>query len=842
MGNIKTWTFCLGLIFSAGASLQAGYLFFSPDASNPATPNGFREPSLDFDGSVYEYSAWDIFYAAHTAGNYPDLFAPYGGHETSLGSGVWVPESRTTANANADVTKPAGGFASSPWYNPSNAVAFWDTRNATLTQTATSAFIVGPDVAGNIYTFSEKTKFVLRNSPDYGSTGIGTVILQFQTDGNQMDFSKIRLVYNNGVSDVSIFGTDAEYLREYQQTGSNHWSAAGGYSNRVALQWDLSGLTDNFGNPIKSYQVYFEALSSSVSLQKVDLVTSDTYKAGIPISATWNGGTGSWMTASNWSIYKNGIDEANEGVNVPMQNGNIKFANNTAATVAVDGGNHTIGELIFQSAQNVTINAVAASKLTSNTGISTTSTATGTYTINPDFVLGAVNFFDIHSGTVVMNGVISGAYGIVKDGAGTLVLKNNNTFGQFLGIQNGTVRVEGANLYSGNTSVLNGKLVVAANAGSTGALGSSTSVISVGADSGVYAYIGGSDWLAELIIDGGRTISRDISLATGDYAKRLGGTATGTGSIFSGSINFSGTSSNPDAPDTAAGNIFLTASAASDKVTFQGAMTGGATSKNVTLDGVGTVTYSGVDKTYNNATVVQSGSLVIASGTTHKGNGAYTVKQGAKLFVNGALSYDTTVAAPVTAVLSLTGGLLGGSGVVNRNTEVGAGGIISPGQDLASHGKLTVGSAANNKNLTWINGGIYQWSVSSLSGAAGTDWDVIEVIGSLAAPQTGTFTIDVNSSGPIAWTENLQNWEWLIATTTTGVANFDASRFVFNVEDFSNTLGAQGVFGLVSRQNNLYLAFSAVPEPSRMLLLFAGLACTFLRRHRKSDLSIKVKF
>src|SRR4051794_19494163 len=75
-----------------------------------------------------EYTAWDVFYAPYNQPNYPDYSAPNGDYQT----------------------RSAAGFPANATYSPSNPSAYWDTNNATITQTGTSsAFIIGPGSAGN---------------------------------------------------------------------------------------------------------------------------------------------------------------------------------------------------------------------------------------------------------------------------------------------------------------------------------------------------------------------------------------------------------------------------------------------------------------------------------------------------------------------------------------------------------------------------------------------------------------------------------------------------------------------------------------------------------------------
>jgi len=803
----------LAMVLAAlcGISPAGAEFLFNPDRQ---TPNGLLLPTLDYDNTVYEYSAWDVFYAPHTVGNYPDLFAPYGGRDTGSG---WAPETRTSANTNPDAQKPAGGFASSPYYNPSNALAFWDTRNATITQTATSAFIIGPDISGNIYTFSEKTNYVLANDPDYDQ--LGSVIFQFQTDGSLVDFSSIKLVYSDGFNTYEISALDAEYLREFHTTGGSHWSAAGGYSNRVAIQWDLSGLTDPFGNAITSYEIHWTASSSSMSLQKVDLVTADTYEAGIPISAAWQGAGGLWSDDSQWTLNEH------SGLSGAQQNGNIKFQNAGDITVQLDE-DFSLGELIFETGNDVTISPVGAEKLLSNTGVTTREAATGTYTVNADVEFGALNFFDIAAGTVVMNGRLSGDYGMVKSGAGTLVLANDNSFTGFLGVQGGTVRIEGANTYGGATTVINGRLEVAGDAGATGALGSSTSAIQIGADQSLYEYVGSADWLAELMIDGNHEISRDVQLAPGDFAKRIGSVNSSGGAEFSGGIFFTGSAADTDLenPDTAAGNVYLTAVNSSDRLVFRGSMTGGASAKTVTLDGAGTVVYEGAVKTYANSTIVQSGVLLLGAGSGYAGNGNLSVRSGATLRVDGTLGGDGS--------LQVEGGRIEGSGEIRRALTIDAGDVIAPGNGV---------DRLDTAGQTWGGGGAYLWEVGSLSGGAGGGWDLLNISGTLTmtATEASPFEIRIVSldgeglSGLLAGFDPALSYEWIIATASEGIIGFDPALVSISAAGFLNDHA--GVFGLEQDGGSLVLTYTAVPEPSAATLLaagLAGLALPLLRRFR----------
>ena len=786
----------------AGGSLQAAFLY---DPANP-TPNGFFTPTLDYANLIYEYSAWDVFYAPYNLANYPDIYAPYGGVQIS--PGVWAPVPRSSVP----------GFPAAPGtYNPGDPYAFWDTRNATITQTGgNGAFIVGADVSGNIYAFNQVNRFVLKNTVDYGATGIGSVIFQFQTDGSTADFSSIRLVYDDGVGgEISIAALDAEYLREYQTSGGGHWSATAGYANRVAIQWDLSEIEDLNGHPISTYRIVWDASATSMSFQKADLVTMSTYDAGIPISAAWVGGNGNWSAAANWLL------KANSGLTTPQQNGNIRFQNNNAAAVNLNQA-FTLGELIFESPAEVNISTSNSSSLKSNTGVATRENATGVYTINPSFEFGAVNFFDIAAGKVVMNGVISGPYGLVKSGQGTLELKNNNTFTGFVGIQGGTLKVSGNNTYAGGTTVINGRLIVAQNAGNTGALGNATSDIIVGADESLYQYSGNAQtWIGELLIEGDRTISRNVALAPGNFRKRLGALDTTGGAVFAGTINLTGTPTDPDSPASAAGRVYFTAQGATDRVTFTGNLSGGHPTSLITLDGLGTVAYSGSVKAYGHSTLIQSGTLQLAAGSGYSGPGAITVKAGGRLAVDGTLSG--------TGALNLEGGTVTGTGTISRSFTVNGGDLLSPGNGV---GKL------HTTMEEWGSAGRLRLEISDALSGSALGWDLLEIEGSLtiSANPAGKFTLELatlNAAGLSGLATNFNgatDYSWKVVTTTLGINGFDPGNFVFDLTGFQNA--APGIFSLSRSGQDIYLNYAAVPEPSSALLFGIG-SLSLLRRLRR---------
>lgn len=745
----------VGLSLLGLSSARADFLF-----------NSFLVPSFDT-----TYNAWDLLYSPYNGANYPDFRAGFGTLQTATAAGF---------------TPPANS-------NPSNPLAYWDTRNPTITQTGTStAFIIGPGATGNIYSFSAPLSYVLA---DPGASGpVGTVVFQFQTDGSLTDFSSIKLQYLDNTTHQLVSISASEMIQEYHPSGSTF----GGLTNRTALQWDLSNLG------VTSYQIVWNSVSASNSFQMASLDTAATYGAVVPQSRTWAGGTGNWSDGSKWLQGSSSVD-----------NGNVNFTNASAATVTLDS-NRTVGMLTFDTAADTSITSSGVNqnnfRFTANTGITTTAQATGTYTINAPYTMGAYNVFDLNAGTVKLNGIVSGDYGLEKNGNGTLILAKNNTFSGFVSVTGGTLRLEGTNTYNLGTTVLFGNLIVAAEAPATGAsaLGTATSNVILGGDSTTFAVVGGGS--SQITIDGNHTIGRNITLANGPFDKTLAAQNSATGSTYSGVIDIATSST-----------AHLKAVSATDKVTFSGGFTGGVAGGAVTIDGLGTVSFSGPTKSfaYTGATNVNSGTLRVESGTNFAPNGNLTVASGATLLVHGSLNGSGT--------LAINGGTLGGSGAINRQFTLDGGDVLSPGTNVGT---------INTIDETWAGGGTLKLEINSTA-AGGSDAVNIAGALSLTANSSNRFRLQLqtltaaNAAGLLAGFNMNTNYSWRFLTTTTALASFEASAFTIDTSGFQNTLNGSFNVSVTADGKGLQLNYLAIPEPSSALLAFSGAAFLLQRRRRR---------
>jgi hypothetical protein len=361
-----------------------------------------------------EFSHWDVFYSPYAdplvAGsgvNFPDIAAPNGTGDFASALG-WTPP----ANAN-----------------PSDPFAYWHAANPTLRQVGTeSAFIIGAGASGNIYSFAAATAYELADTTPFTA---GTVMLQWQTDGQLFDFSTLKLVAGG------VEYTPTNFVTEYRSSSSSF----GGITNRAAAQWNLTGLG------ITSYTIEITAAGSSHSLQELRLDTAPTYLEAVPSPRTRLAATGLWSDAASWSPAV-----------MPSTGGNVSITGGSSLTV--DGGVREIGELKLSAPGTFTLGGSGGGVLKLNTGITATPATDTTYVFDTPVTFGAYNLHDLNEHTtVVFNQPISGSVGVLLTGAGTTVLNGAHSPASAIGVDpDATLLVHGSLSGSGALNLFSGTL------------------------------------------------------------------------------------------------------------------------------------------------------------------------------------------------------------------------------------------------------------------------------------------------------------------------------------------------------------------------------------------------
>lgn len=371
-------------------------------------------------------------------------------------------------------------------------------------------------------------------------------------------------------------------------------------------------------------------------------------------------------------------------------------------------------------------------------------------------------------------------YGLTKEGAGTLRFATTDA------------------TYTGATVVEEGTLELA----STSNINASSSLTINGGQvtMGVNNQIGNT---APVTVNAGGTLAMSTFSDTVGTLTLNGGSITGTTGTLTASTY-----------DIRSGSI--------DKV-----LAGADRTLAKTTGGTATLSQA---NTYTGATTISAGTLVISSTGSINGTSGVTIN-------GGDLRYNS--ATDLNKAVTFTSGTLSGTnwnGTLSGLT-IGAGQTINPGNSPGT---------ATTTNQTWAAGGTYAWEINDATGTAGAEWDLLDGAGTLNITATAgnEFTIKVmsltpeNTPGDAANFNDLSDYTWRIADFA-DVITFDALAFNIDTSAFSNAF--TGTFSLLRGDNvlitggdntQLWLAYTAIPEPPAWMLLAMGLGALVLRRRR----------
>ncbi len=608
-------------------------------------------------------------------------------------------------------------------------------------------------------------------------------------------------------------------------------------------------------------------------------------QAAFGADRTWDGG-GILNFNYNWANNSNWVGGGISPLDSLLFGGTkgLTSNNNTAAGTQYNG-------ITFKSGAGAFILGGNSIKLGGN--VTNNSPATQTINFGMELV-GADRTFDAASGSLVINGQISGSTGLVKTGSGTLALTGDNT-------------------YSGGTKVIEGRLETSSRL----ALGGSSNALTIAGDSGSVS-IQGADGLLEVgALSGFGTITAQ---SNGTLSTTI---AAGTTSTFSGKIGnyYLGNGGIINVEKQGEGTLVLNGFSANGGSSSYGRLVVGAGTleygRNESLGlyttiNTGATLRAGVSGTLNGIVNVEAGATTfdtqnfnVSLANLRSAAGAKLVKKGAGLlnissqlnFFYGGFEVDAGILAISSdqgnqrlsgrvvvnggaqfamggaGALALNGltangqvfvndidpttvfGTLDGSGAIYGNvlTNGVLGGLV-PGR-LTFGGNVTVvgkhGTSVADSCDIWGNlqyraeTGMYantpnvMWALSGNSLLS--DFTQTRIGGNLIFSSATSLSLAFNGIGStVNWGDTFwstdRSWTiWQVEGSTTGLANLTLG--LADWKDAGGNLlsalrgGAGFSFGLAGNGRDVVLTYSAVPAPGALgLLALAGLAGARRRR------------
>lgn len=351
---------------------------------------------------------------------------------------------------------------------------------------------------------------------------------------------------------------------------------------------------------------------------------------------------------------------------------------------------------------NMIVNSGTGARTIQNYSGAAGATLSGGIALNKDVIF---NIGDYGSGTnsLTASGVLSGAGGVIKDGAGSLAFPGTNTFSGGININQGTLYLSGA--------------------AGTGAV-----VIAAGSTLGFV--VTGSLFFSSNISGEGQVIQNGGNTYLSGNATHTGGTIVNGGNLRIGKNGTTGSLSGDVTVNGDGQLVFQRINA----YTFPGTISG---SGKVALAGGGVITLSG-SNTYSGVTAVfASNSLIAKADGALGGSSNITVGVGATLTLtngvannyindtatlilssNSVLNLNFTGAADVVGAVSLDGGT---NWLADGNYNAAA---LASGGGLGTYngtGSLTIGSGVSTYTLTGsagVNGTVSPTNVVVLSGGS----------------------------------------------------------------------------------------------------------------------------
>jgi len=696
----------------------------------------------------------------------------------------------------------------------------WLDINGALTISATSAnkFIIDIDTIQADNTPGQALNF--NGGDNYSwliartTTGFGTT---FSADKFTLDSMNFQNTIGGGRFGIAASGNDL--LLTY--TAPRIWDAGGGDDTNwsTAVNWNPDGLTIattnvEFGidgslatvdTPQTVASVIFNrAADFTIEAANGSTLTitggitktaanNDTISAPVVLGGaqTWSNDNADGVLTVSGNVTNGGFGLTVDGVGATEISGDIggtgSLTKSETGTLTLSGANTYTGTTTISAGTVIAGNIAGAG---SNFGSATSAVVLGSAaargtlyytgdsaTYTRGFTIGGVGGAEIDNAgsgllTIATGGITGSGFGLTVGGAGDVTISSaiGTGSGGLTKKDAGTLILNGANTYSGATTISEGTVQVGAGS-TTGTLGSGA----VTNNAALVFNRSNAITVANAISGTGSLIQAGAGATTLSGANTYSGGTT----VSLGTLVGTTTSLQRDIEDNA-----LLVFSQTTTGTYSGVISGaGALGKS----GSGTVALAGVN-TYSGATTVSAG----------------------KLTVNGSIADSATTVA--------SGATLSGAGTVGAVTIL-SGGIVAPGNNT---GTLSTGSE------TWESGGHYKWEINDADGdypagdpveggkGANPGWDWLSINGALTlnATSASKFVVDItsltlaNAAGAVNDFSSAQNYAWTIASASDGILNFAADKFTLNYSGiFTNSLGG-GSFGIAAEGNDLILKFT----------------------------------
>ena len=677
--------------------------------------------------------------------------------------------------------------------NTTSPAGTWNRTYPTIQASATASLAAGSWITwttaastGYEYSFNGLTGLnISRNS-----TGPTTAALFYSTDGG-VNFSQ------TGGSFVTS-STLTPAASTFSTTMSS--SPIKLVSGTTGIVWRIVG----FGSGASRMGIGTTDAVDFTMLGTVDLTPA--------LNLTWaaSGGTGTWDTSlsnQNWTNNSGGAAAS--------------FTNGDNVTFSGSGGVVTVSDTVSPGTLAVT-------------------NASGTY--------------QFAGGSVLATGAAT------KSGAGTLVLSSSSSYALGWSVTGGTIVPDAAGALGSAAVTIDGATLAVTNAvvgtmanGITVGLGGAT--LAAGADVTLSGAITGATGY-RVVKTGTGNLTLSGQFGTQSSAPMELDLTEGTTMLSGGQKNVTGTS-NWDAPVTLAGAIVhlhgstitgtstITNTSGSSKfISRLNAGNAVVTNPIVLNDTLSIESPNGTNRLTTTGAISGTGGLnLIGNGpksldgvNTYAGPTAITA---GSVRVNGSITNDSTVTVA-------SGAQLGGNGTISSTTTLQAGSILAL-VDGAGASALTFG-----KGLTADATSNTQWYLLSntdavASAGAPTGYSQTRVTGGNLTLTSGA-TINLNFQyvlsgtqlSTVAWSNSFwgSSHSWKI-TDFSGAGTATLANYTISGTTFADSTGAlldpttQGSFSITNDGQDVFMLFTAVPEPTMTVAALSTLGLVIAMRRRR---------